>query len=96
MNDENDKKLIVELERMNVILKDILHIFSFKVDCDEGDEVVCELKDLHEKVIGLNRIIDNDRRGRLIRINRELTANLSSIEEIIGKSKDIRKLTIWQ
>lgn len=89
MNDENDKKLIFELERMNVILQDILHIFSFKVDCYEGDEVVCELKDLYEKVVGLNRIIDNDQRGRLIRINRELKANLSSIEEIIGKSKEI-------
>lgn len=89
MNDENDKKLIVELERMNVILNDILNIFSIESSCDKKNEIVCELEDLHERVINLNRIIDNDRRGRLIRINRELRANLSSIEEIINKSDKI-------
>lgn len=89
MNDENDKKLIAELERMNVILQDILRIFHFNIDCDEGDAVICELEGLYERVVNLNRIIDNDKRGRLVRINRELKANLSSIEEIIGKSKEI-------
>ncbi len=84
MNDENDKKLIYELERMNVTLNDILHILSFNVDCDE---VVCELDGLYERVVNLNRIIDNDKRGRLIRINRELKANLSSIQEILDKNK---------
>lgn len=84
MNDENDKKLIYELERMNVTLNDILHILSFNTDCDE---VVCELDGLYERVVNLNRIIDNDKRGRLIRINRELKANLSSIQEILDKNK---------